>query len=90
MGINPLYLKEQSCSKLWNFGSSKPRYRTSANSLRGNYSREETIQGRKLFAEIQYIKDNTKPILFIPTFMYFALKNKILVSTFLTLKSNRQ
>ena len=26
---------------------------------RGNYSREETIQGRKLFAEIQYM--NYKP-----------------------------
>ena len=30
-------------------------YRISGNSFRGNYSREETIQRRKLFAEIQYL-----------------------------------
>ena len=31
-------------------------YYINLNSCRGNYSREETIQGRKLFAEIQYSK----------------------------------
>ena len=30
-------------------------YFINLNSCRGNYSREETIQGRKLFAEIRYI-----------------------------------
>ena len=30
-------------------------YFINLNSCRGNYSREETIQGRKLFAEIQYM-----------------------------------
>ena len=29
-------------------------YYINLNSYRGNYSREETIQGRKLFAEIRY------------------------------------
>ena len=31
-------------------------YFINLNSCRGNYSREETIQGRKLFAEIRYMK----------------------------------
>ena len=30
-------------------------YFINLNSCRGNYSREETIQGRKLFAEIRYV-----------------------------------
>ena len=33
----------------------KTEYRISANSFRGNYSREQTIQGWKLFAEIRYL-----------------------------------
>ena len=44
-------------------------YFINLNSCRGNYSREETIQGRKLFAEIRYALDVSKldilnPLLF--------------------------
>ena len=41
-------------------------YFINLNSGRGNYSREETIQGRKLFAEIRYL--NRKA--FGASFMY--------------------
>ena len=34
-------------------------YLINLNSCRGKYSREETIQGRKLFAEIRYLKKST-------------------------------
>ena len=37
-------------------------YFINLNSCRGNYSREETIQGRKLFAEIRYVTTLLKVI----------------------------
>ena len=39
----------------------------------GNYSREETIQGQKLFAEIRYACDSFTMVGFIYTFWYSLL-----------------
>ena len=45
------------------------KYRISANSFRGNYSRKETIQGQKLFAEIRYGLKDCKILIFKVIFL---------------------